>query len=266
MIPSIEVFRAPFLPLGTRMEFKRELSRVDLYLAELEKIVPQLKKLRACEVVLWRDYSKDTIDFVVGLREIRLADLFSSIRNLPLRSGGNAFEIEVAEVQRAIANLPPLIASSLSAGVTAITARELVDSDDPAATIRQLLLRRHGLHVLSGYSRPPDTSTYPLFAQGVPATISACIDSIHKRRVKLTQTCLVSDAPATLEGVELPRSLWLTNINAESSEGDVLLLFKHCQSGKAIELEVVLTFDLAGGQAHSAEFRRIIDFANSNGH
>jgi hypothetical protein len=264
MSEAIEVFRAPFLPSDVNIEFEREIARVDLYLAELCKIMPLVTKLQACEVVPLLDRTKDTTDFVVLLRELRIVDLFSSIHRSHLFSSCYAFRNEVTAVRQAVANLPPLIASSLSAGITAASARELGEADDPATTIRRLFLRRRGLHVLSGYPRPPDTSTFPLFAHGVPATIRACVASIHMRRVKLSDVSLIGALNTELEGVELARSIWLTNIGVESSDHDALLLFRNCQNGKAIELEVVLAFDLAGGHIHSAEFRRSVGVTSSH--
>jgi hypothetical protein len=263
MLQGIDVFRAPFLPPKTTLEFQKEVARVALYLSQLQKIVPQLKRLQACEIVPVLDRTSEPIQLIFYLRAHRHSDLFTPLSLSPFSPGNDAFLSEVAEVKRDIAYMPTLIASSLSAGITAATAREFDKFESPEATIRSLFSRTRGLHVLSGYSAPKDMSTFPLFAQGVPATICATVFSIFKRRVKLTDVSFVCDRPASLAGVDLSNNIWLTNIGVETSDNDALLLFRHSQDGKSIRLEVVLTLDFAGGQIHSAELRRIFDISRA---
>jgi hypothetical protein len=259
MFQQVEIFRAPFLPAGTKIEFSRETSRVKLYLDDLSRVVPRLAKLRSCEVIVVIDRDQGIKEFVVLLREVRHSDLFSSTLREPLFLGKSAFLSEVDEVKDSIAKLRPLISSALSAGITAASARELFEANSPEATIRGLFFRRRGLHVLSGYTRPPDTSTYALFAQGVPATIRACVASIQKRRVRLVDVFLVDHSRSSLLGVDVASKIWLTGISDKMHSDEALTLFRHSQSGKQLQLDVVLAFDLAGGHVHCAEFRRIGD-------
>lgn len=258
MLEDVEVYRAPFLPPKTTLEFQKEVARVGVYLSQLLQIVPRMKRLQACKIVPLVDRNSEPVQLVVYLREHRHRDLFASLSCSPFSTGNDAFLSEVAEVKRAIAYIPTLIASSLSVGITAATARDLDNSDNPAATIRHLFTRTRGLHVLSGYSAPPDTSTFPLFAQGVPATICATVSSIVKRRVKLTDVSFVGDRPAVLAGANLARRMWLTDIGNELSDRDALALYRYCQSGKQVQLGVVLTFDFAAGHIHSGELRRVL--------
>ncbi len=259
MLQEVEIFRAPFLPPGTKMEFSRETSRVKLYLDDLSRVVPRLAKLRACEMVVVIDRDQGTKEFVVLLREVKHFDLFSSASSAPIFTRKSGFLSEVDEVKDSIAKLRPLISSALSAGITATSARELFEANSPEATIRGLFFRRRGLHVLSGYSRPPDTSTYSLFAQGVPTTIRACVASIQKRRVRLVDVSLVDQSRSALIGVDIASRIWLTGISDKMHSDEALTLFRHSQSGKQLQLDVVLAFDLAGGHVHCAEFRRIVE-------
>ena len=87
MLQEVEIFRAPFLPAGTKMEFSRETSRVKLYLDDLSRVVPRLAKLRACEMVVVIDRDQGTKEFVVLLREVKHFDLFSSTSSAVSSSG-----------------------------------------------------------------------------------------------------------------------------------------------------------------------------------
>jgi hypothetical protein len=255
---QVEFFRSPFVEKGAGIQTEQSPRRALAYVTDLKRLVPRLQRLRTSIVITELHDTDQGIDLRFFLQAINQRDLFMLPRVANAGSGDDPYEAEVREVQEEVARLTPLLEQAMSPGITAVRLR----GDDGLAkqirAARELLLKRRGMHVLSGIRRPRNYSSALFFPQGTIAVISCLISNMSPGYAGLRQVSFVGELPAYLENVRFHNRVQLIRPSSLMSEENAMRFLRSMESQSTVTLSLLILWDGVTGQPRELEFRDFV--------
>lgn len=255
---EIEFFKAPFLEKGATIESENEQKRTQAYVADLTHLVPRLQRLKVSSVTTRIEHMQERLELRFFLRATMQGDLFSGMHKSRHSPQGDAFEQELQEVHEETERLVPLLEQAMSPGVTPVRLR----SEDPLAQqmriARELMLRRKGMHVLSGHKKPKNYSSALFFPESSDATVSARISNVSPGHAQLRGVAFYGEVPRALENVRFHRSVQMSRPNLIASEEIAMQFYCAMESEALVTMNVGIRWDSVTGQPLDMKFINLL--------
>jgi hypothetical protein len=261
---EVEIFHVTFLGRDCYISTENYSSRTKKFVEDFKCLVPRLQRLTTSKITTRMQHEASGLILTILLRDRMQPNLFWGRPHVQLALETSEFEQEVNEVQQDIETLKTRIEAAMGAGVTAARLRWNDTHAQQYRSIRELVLKRRGGHILSDHTQSLQYSSAKIFAQGHLASVSAKIVNLNPGFARLKEVSFIGEIPVDLQGAKFDSSTAMRRPKSGNSDVVATKLLQALDSGKHIEMEVLIHWDATTGNPHSTDFKSFIPVETSS--